>query len=107
MYAIVEDSGTQIRMREGDVLLVDLREVPENAKDVVFDRVVMVSAESGGDRSIGKPYVNGASVKAEIVDREIKGDKIDVIKFKRRKGYRRKQGHRQRYMKVRVASIAS
>jgi large subunit ribosomal protein L21 len=103
MYAIIEDSGTQLKVEEGQVLQVDLRELPESAKTVTFDRVLMIGGE--GESKLGKPYVAGASVVADIIEREFKGEKIDVIKFKRRKGYRRKTGHRQRYMKVKVSSV--
>jgi large subunit ribosomal protein L21 len=103
MYAIIEDSGTQIKASKDDVLVVDIRDLPEDASSVTFARVVMIGGE-GGPR-VGTPYIDGATVTAEIVDREFKDKKIDVIKFKRRKGYRRKQGHRQRLMKVRVTDI--
>lgn len=103
MYAIIEDSGTQIKVQSGDVITVDLRELPDNAKSITFDRVLALGGEGG--LNIGKPYVPGASVEAEIVEAEKKGEKIDVIKFKRRKGYRRKTGHRQRHMVVKVGSI--
>ena len=104
MYAIIEDSGTQIKVSEGDEIKIDLRELADDASTVTFDRVLMKGA--GDDATFGTPYVDGASVTAEILEREFKDKKIDVIKYKRRKGYRRKQGHRQRYMKVRVTSIA-
>lgn len=102
-YAIIEDSGTQIRAEVGKELVLDIRELPENAKSVTLDRVLMVGSEK--DPQIGTPYVDGASVTADIVEREFKDKKIDVIKFKRRKGYRRKQGHRQRLMRVKVTDI--
>ena len=105
MYAIIEDSGTQIKVSEGDEIKIDLRDVADDASSITFDRVLMVG--NGDDARIGSPYVDGSSVTAEILDREWKDKKIDVIKFKRRKGYRRKQGHRQRYMKVRVTSISA
>ena len=57
------------------------------------------------EATVGAPYVNGAAVTAEIIG-EVKGDKIDVIKFKRRKGYRRKLGHRQRYLRVKIGEIS-
>ena len=105
MYAIIEDSGAQLRVEEGATLTIDLRELPENASTLTFDRVLLIGGK--GAPTIGQPYVDGASVNAEIIDREFKGEKIDVIKFKRRKGYRRKQGHRQRYMRVKVSSISA
>ena len=103
MYAIIEDSGSQIKASEGDTLILDIRELPEDAKTVTFDRVLLIGGE--GDAKIGEPYVSGATVTADIVEREFKDTKIDVIKYKRRKGYKRKQGHRQRLMKVKVTSI--
>ncbi len=103
MYAIIEDSGSQIRAEVGAELEIDLREIGEKAKSITFDKVLLVSSDKGS--TIGKPYVSGASVEAEILDADFKSEKIDVIKFKRRKGYRRKQGHRQRYMRVKVSAI--
>ena len=102
MYAVIEDSGSQMKVNEGDVLEIDLREIGKKDKSVTFDRVLMI----GGDNpTIGTPYVDGASVTAEIIDPDKKGVKIDVIKYKRRKGYKRKQGHRQRHMIVKVSKI--
>jgi len=106
MYAIIEDSGTQIKASVGDELTLDRRDLPEGENTLTLDKVLLVAdAESGGEPKIGEPYVDGATVTADILEREVKGEKIDVIKFKRRKGYRRKQGHRQRYMTVKVNAI--
>ena len=105
MYAIIEDSGTQIKASKDDELVLDIRELPEDATEVTFDKVILVGGE--GAPTVGTPYVSGATVKAEILEREFKDKKIDVIKFKRRKGYRRKQGHRQRLMRVKVTSISA
>lgn len=105
MYAIIEDSGSQLKVSEGDLIEVDLRELPDNAKNVTFDKVLM-TGDAGSAPKIGAPYLDGASVEAEIIDADFKGKKIDVIKYKRRKGYKRKQGHRQRYMKLRVSKIS-
>tara|TARA_X000000368_G_C22469263_1_gene466958 strand:- start:28 stop:339 length:312 start_codon:yes stop_codon:yes gene_type:complete len=102
MYAIVEDSGTQIKLSTGDVLDIDIRDL--DGDSIVLDNVLMIGGE--GDPTIGTPYVEGATVAVEVLE-EFKGDKIDVIKFKRRKGYRRKTGHRQRYLKVRVGEITA
>ena len=105
MYAIIEDSGTQIKVTSGDVVDVDLRELKDKAKTIKFDRVLMVGDEAGkGTASVGTPYVAGASVAAEIVG-EVRGEKIDVIKYKRRKGFRRKTGHLQRYLRVKIGEI--
>ncbi len=104
MYAIIEDSGSQVKASVGDTLTLDIRELPDDATSVTFDKVLMIGGD--GDAKIGRPYLDGATVTAEILEREFKDKKIDVIKFKRRKGYRRKQGHRQRLMKVRVTDIS-
>ena len=102
MYAIVEDSGTQIKLSTGDVLEVDLRDV--DGDSITLENVLMIGGD--GEPTIGTPYVDGASVQFEVIE-EFKGVKIDVIKFKRRKGYRRKTGHRQRYLRVRVGDISA
>lgn len=102
VYAIIEDSGTQIKVAAGETIEVDLRELKDNAKTIKFDRVLMLGDD---DKTvIGTPYVSGASVAAEIIG-ESRGDKIDVVKYKRRKGYRRKTGHVQRYLKVKIGEI--
>lgn len=110
MYAIIEDSGTQIKVREGEVLDIDLRETGgEQAagSTLTFDRVLLVGQEEDGDpANIGTPYLDGASVSATVLD-TVKGEKIDVIKFKRRKGYRRKIGHRQPYLRVQITGITA
>lgn len=104
MYAIFEDSGTQIKASQGDVLTIDIRELPEKASSVTFDRVLLVGVDDGAP-VIGTPYVKGASVKAEILEREFKDRKVTSFKYKRRKGARTKQGHRQRLMRVKVSAI--
>jgi len=103
MYAIIEDGGGQIRARVGDKLTIDLRELGDSDTTLTFDKVLMLGGE--GAPKIGTPYVKGASVTADILEREIKGEKIDIHKYKRRKGYHKKQGHRQRYMTVKVTAI--
>ena len=105
MYAVIEDSGTQIKVAPGDVIDIDLRDLGAKKKKIKFDRVLVVGDDQGdAAASIGTPYVDGASVTAEVLA-EIKGQKIDVIKFKRRKGYRRKTGHRQRYLRIKIQKI--
>ena len=104
MYAIIEDSGTQIRVSSGDVIDIDLRELDEDQKTICFERVLLLGGEEEDEAVIGRPYVDGATVTAEVLD-QVKGDKIDVIKYKRRKGYRRKQGHRQNYLRVKITDV--
>ena len=105
MYAIIEDSGQQFKVSVGDIVRVDVRDLDDEARQVTFDRVLLISDDADG--KIGTPLVAGAKVVADIRAAEMKGEKIDVIKYKRRKGYRRKQGHRQRYLEVKIAEIVA
>lgn len=102
MYAIIEDSGTQIKVTQGDVIRVDLRDLPEDAQSLTFDRVLMI----GGDDAtkVGQPVLAGASVTADILDPD-DSDKVNVVKFRRRKTYKRNNGHRQHYIKCKVTAI--
>jgi large subunit ribosomal protein L21 len=105
VYAIIEDSGTQIKVAPGDVVDVDLRELGKRTKKIRFDRVLLLGDSDGtGEATIGTPYISGAAVTGEVLG-EVKGEKIDVIKYKRRKGYRRKQGHRQRFLRIKIDQI--
>lgn len=125
-YAIIEDSGTQIKVTTGDVLEVDLRTAKTGRKDSVgdsgtgektagatgmepgstltFDRVLLVG---GGDSParIGTPYLAGASVTAEVITPFL-DDKVMIKKYARRKGYRRTQGHRQAYLRIKIGAIS-
>lgn len=103
MYAIIEDSGTQIKVQKGDVLEIDHR-VAEEGSDLVFDKVLL-TGDGEGKATIGQPYVDGATVTAKVLGPKL-GKKIDVIKFRRRTTYRRKTGHRQQYLAVEVTDIA-
>jgi large subunit ribosomal protein L21 len=104
VYAIIEDSGTQIKVTPGQVLEIDLHDGVNGGGSITFDRVLMIGDAEKGTSSIGTPYVKGASVSAEVIE-EFKGPKLDVIKYKRRKGYKVKQGHRQRYLRVKIGEI--
>ena len=109
LYAIIEDSGTQIKVAPGDVIDVDLREITSKAKTskIKFDRVLLVGdADTDEATNIGTPFIKGAAVNAEVLE-EFRAEKIDVIKYKRRKGYKRKRGHRQRYLRVKITDIKS
>ncbi len=105
MYAIIEDSGQQFKVSEGDVLCVDTRALPEGAKEVVFDRVLLLAEE--GNVRVGQPLVAGAKVQAEVLDPLAKGEKVHVYYFRRRKHSRSKVGHRQKYLEVRVTKIVA
>ena len=101
MYAIIDDKGRQYTVRKGDVVDVDLKGAPEQ-QSITFERVLMVGGD--GKVKIGTPTVAGAKVVATVVG-EVKGRKIIIRKYRRRKNYRRKQGHRQHYTRVRIESI--
>ncbi len=101
MYAIIEDSGRQYRVEEGETLYTE-KHPQQPGEEITFDRIIMVGNDD--DVQIGKPYLAGASVKATVLE-QVKGPKIHVIKFKGRKKYRRKQGHRQNYTALRIDQI--
>lgn len=105
MYAIIEDSGQQFRVREGDQLDVDLRPLAENAKTIEFDRVLLIADE--GKATVGTPLVKGAKIVADVIDDYAKGPKVGIFHWRRRKGSRTKTGHRQKYVRVRVSSIVT
>jgi large subunit ribosomal protein L21 len=101
MYAIIEDSGTQLRVENGQTLQIDSRPA-EPGSTVTFDRVLLVADEKGV--RIGKPLVEGAKVTAEVLG-VAKGPKVEIVKVRRRKSSRRHTGHRQGYLMVRVTAI--
>jgi large subunit ribosomal protein L21 len=103
VYAVIEDSGQQFQVQEGDVLEVDLRDLAEDQTEIEFDRVLLVSGD--GNVSVGTPVVAGAKVLAEIVDPLVKGQKVFISQFRRRKDSRRRIGHRQKFIQVRVKKI--
>lgn len=106
MYAIIEDSGTQIKVAEGDVIRIDPRDLADDAATVTFDRVLMIGGDENNAPSIGQPALDGASVTADILA-EGRGEKIEIIKHRRRKTYRRRRGHRQPYVQVRITGITA
>jgi large subunit ribosomal protein L21 len=101
MYAVVETGGKQYRVQEGDELKVELLK-GEPGDEVVLDKVLM----KGNDDSvnIGKPYIEGASVKAEILGFG-RSDKILVFKYKSKKNIRKMQCHRQDYVNIRITEV--
>jgi len=102
-YAIFQTGGKQYRVEQGDVLDVEKLEV-EPGSETVFDQVLLVS--DGSKVSIGAPMLDGAKVTAEVVD-QVKDDKVVAFKFKRRKGYHRTVGHRQKHTRLKITSIAA
>ena len=103
MYAIVNTGGKQYKVSQGDILRVE--KIPgEVGSSVSFDNVLLFS--DGKNVSIGRPVLNDVEVKGHIVEQG-KAKKIIVFKYKRRKRYRRKLGHRQHYTAVKIDSIES
>ena len=102
MYAIFEAKGKQFRAEPDGTIRMPSMDV-EPGERLTFDRVLLAERD-GGEVLVGRPAVEGASVAAEVV-RHGKGEKIVVYKMKRRKGYRRKQGHRQQFTEVRIVEI--
>jgi large subunit ribosomal protein L21 len=101
MYAVVSTGGKQYKVQQGDTLRVE--KIPgEVGSKVTFDRVLMVS--DGENIRVGQPVLDNAAVQASIVEQD-KAKKILVFKYKRRKRYRRKQGHRQPFTAVRIDAI--
>lgn len=103
MYAVIETGGKQVRVEEGDVVDLERLGDVEAGSEVVFDRVLMIGGGEG-ETEIGEPVVEGARVRAQLVS-DLRGRKIVVFKFKRRKGYRRRRGHRQELQRFRIEAI--
>lgn len=103
MYAVVKIGGRQYRVSEGDVLFVD-RQHDEPGDSLTFDEVLMTN-NTKGEINIGTPFIEGTTVKAELLD-QVKADKVIVFKKKRRKGYKKKTGHRQPLSQIRIDSIS-
>jgi large subunit ribosomal protein L21 len=103
MISIVEQGGFQFKVTEGDTINVPLIN-GEKGEEITLDRVLLVG--EGEDIKIGTPVVEGAEVKAKIIDHG-KSDKILVMKKKRRKDYKKKNGHRQDYTQLQITSISA
>ena len=100
-HAIIETGGKQYRVKEGDVVFIE--KLPEQDDEkIAFDKVLAVL--DGSDAKLGAPYVDGVTVDATII-KNGKSKKIIVYKMHAKKGYRRKQGHRQPYTKVQIDKI--
>ena len=101
MYAVVETGGKQYKVKSGDTLRVEKLE-GDVGSEITLDKVLL--AGEGGSVKTGAPYVSGASVSAKIVEQH-RTRKVIVFKYKRRKGYRVKRGHRQHYTALRIGDI--
>ncbi len=100
-YAVIKTGGKQYRVQQGDVLRVELLTAEEGAT-VSFDQVLLVG--TGETITVGAPLVEGATVSA-TVRAHGRADKIRIIKFRRRKHYKRQQGHRQHYTEIEITGI--
>ena len=101
MYAIIETGGKQYRVENGDQIAVEKLGVEDGAK-VVFDKVLVVG--DGADIKVGAPYVDGVTVEGNAIETG-KGKKVIIFKYKAKKDYRKKQGHRQPYTMVKIESL--
>ena len=101
MYAIIETGGKQYRVENGDQIAVEKLGVEDGAK-VVFDKVLVVG--DGADIKVGAPYVDGVTVEGNAIETG-KGKKVIIFKYKAKKDYRKKQGHRQPYTLVEITAI--
>jgi large subunit ribosomal protein L21 len=103
MYAIIASGGKQQRVAIGDVLKIEKLE-GDAGSSIEFDKVLMVA--NGDKIEIGAPYVSGAKVIGQVVSHG-RADKVHIVKFRRRKHYLKRQGHRQHYTEVKIAQIIS
>jgi len=101
MYAVIESGGKQHRVEEGEILRLEKLDAAAGDK-LKFDKILLVG--EGESVKIGKPYVKGSQVTAEVV-KEGRGGKIKIVKFHRRKHYKRQQGHRQWFTEVKIIGI--
>ncbi len=101
MYAIIETGGKQYKVEQGDVVFIEKLDV-EAGETVTFDKVLAIG---GDDAKFGAPYVDGATVTATVA-KQGKAKKIIVYKYKPKKGYHKKQGHRQPYTKIQIETIS-
>ena len=103
MYAVIESGGKQHRVVEGETLKLEKIDLP-TGETVTFDKVLLI--ENEGDVQIGAPLLSGASVSAEVLDHG-RDDKVNIIKFRRRKHSMKRQGHRQWFTQVKITGITS
>jgi len=102
MFAVLATGGKQYKVSEGDYIEVEKLEQPVG-ETVSIDKVLMIG--DGESVQVGTPFLDGASVKGEVAE-QLKGDKIIIFKMKRRKKYRRKNGHRQLYTRLKITEIS-
>ena len=105
MYAIVEINGQQFKAEAGKKLFVHHIQNAENGATVEFDKVLLV--DKYGNITVGAPTVEGAKVVCQVVSNMVKGDKVLVFHKKRRKGYRKLNGHRQQFTELTITEVVA
>lgn len=100
MKAVVKIGGKQYIVAEKETLMVDL--LPEGTKDLSLDALMVID---GDKTTVGTPLVKGVKVVAKVLEAEVKGDKIRVIRYKAKKRVHKENGHRQKYSKIQISSI--
>ena len=100
MKAVVKVGGKQYIVTENETLLVD--RLPDGTKELTLDALLTID---GDNTTVGTPTVKGAIVKAKVVDDEVKGDKLRIIRYKAKKRVHKETGHRQKYSRIQIASI--
>ena len=105
MYAIVEINGQQFKAEAGKKLFVHHMQEAENGSTVEFDKIILVDKD--GTVTVGLPTIEGAKVVCEVVSNLVKGDKVIVFHKKRRKGYRKRNGHRQQFTELKITEVVA
>jgi len=102
MFAVIRTGGKQYKVAAGDIIDVELIDA-ETGKEAAFNEVLLIGNNDAV--TVGQPLIPGAVVTGEVLDAELKGEKVVAFKFKRRKGYHRTVGHRQRHTRVKIGAI--
>ena len=102
-FAVIQTGGKQYLVKEGQSLKIE-KIVGAKGDKMVFDKVLLIANDDGSEAKVGKPYVEGAKVEAEILDQG-RGDKVLIIKYKRKVRYHRRKGHRQDFTKVKIIKL--
>jgi large subunit ribosomal protein L21 len=102
MKAVVKVGGKQYVVTEKETLLVD--RLPDGTKELTLDAMLVID---GDKTTVGTPLVKGVAVKANVIDEEVKGDKLRIIRYKAKKRVHKEMGHRQKYSRIQVASIGN
>lgn len=104
MYAVVDDRNQQYRVQPGDRIQIHLRRGANEGDTLTFDKVCLIAGDGAAEGRIGTPHLSGASVTAKVV-RQLKGPKVVIGKFRKRKNSRRRTGFRAQYTVVQIESI--